>query len=274
MPVLPEPVTVIQNVIAFFDSIPTPPWSSSMISLKTLLEHTEKPCATTKSLYVSFIHAFALATTNSWKNGSAQTFLSELWPFLFDTDVFYGDMGSQSTDYSFKIDLYDKSRKSTSQTRRSSRISISTDNSTSANSNQESKSNSSRYNRGVRKPDFTLIKRMLQSRRKLPIILFEIKSNSDLSNTVQGVAQLLSFGIGVRHNEKLEHSLYLVLINPVFWGIMVLPPFGEEWNGNIEFHHIPMFFGGNVDVCFLLRENLIWVLQFLNETAKGKKIPL
>ena len=55
---------------------------------------------------------------------------------------------------------------------------------------------------------------------------------------------------------------------------MVLPPFGEEWNGNIEFHHIPMFFGGNVDVCFLLRENLIWVLQFLNETAKGKKIPL
>ena len=273
LPVLQEPVAVIQDIISFFDSIPNTPLSPTMIPLKTLLKHTEKPC-TTSPLYVScIIRAFALATVNSWKNESAKSFLSDIWPFLFDIKHYYADMGTQSTDYSFKIDLmYDKSGKATSQTRRSSRISKSTETSTSADSNQEPKSNSTRYNKGVRKPDFTLIKRLLPSRK--PFILFEVKSSSDLSNTFQGVAQLLSFGIGVRHNEKLEHSLYLVLINPVFWGMMVLPPFGEEWNGIIKFHHIPMFStpgGGNVDVCFLFRENLIWVLQFLNETANGKQ---
>ena len=272
MPVLQEPVTVIQEVIAFFDSIPTTPLfdNNKFIPLDIL----EKHCTTSPSYVSSIMIKFVKATLNSWNNGSAKSFLSLIWPFLFDIKHYNADMGTQSTDFLFTIDLmYDKSRKTTRQTRQPSRISKSTQSSTSASPADQVKSNSTtRYNKGVRKPDFALMKLSHQEKPSpfKPFILFEVKSSSDLSNTFQGVAQLLSFGIGVRHNEKLEHSLYLVLINPVFWGIMVLPPFGEKWNGTIKFHHIPMFFGAHPKVCFLMKENLIWVLQFLNETANGK----
>jgi len=274
LPVLQEPVKAIRDFIAFFDSIPTLPLAPTMIYLTTLLKHTETDTISPSPVF-SIMRSFALATVNSWKNGSAKSFLSDLSPFLFDIKHYYADMGTQSTDYSFKIDLmYDKSGKATSQTRRSSRISTDKRTSTSATSDQdqEPKSNSTRYNKGVRKPDFTLMKRRLPSKK--PLILFEVKSSPDLAITFQGIAQLLSFGIGVRHNEKLDHSLYLVLINPIFWGVMVLPPFGEEWNGLIKFHHIPMFQtpgGGNVEACILLKENLIWVLQFLNETTNSER---
>ena len=276
LPVLQEPVKAIRDFITFFDHIPTIPSAPTMITLIALLKHTETDTISPSPVF-SIMRAFALATVNSWKKGSAKSFLSDLSPFLFDNDHCYADMGTQSTDYSFKIDLmYDKSRKASSQTRRSSRISTDNRTSTSATSDQDqepkSNSNLTKYKKGVRKPDFTLMKRRLPSRK--PLILFEVKSSPDLSSTFQGIVQLLSFGIGVRHNEKLDHSLYLVLINPIFWGVMVLPPFGEVWNGQIKFHHIPMFQtpgGGNVEACILLKENLIWMLQFLNEITNNKQ---
>ena len=54
----------------------------------------------------------------------------------------------------------------------------------------------------------------------------------------------------------------------------MLPPFGDEWNGIIKFHYIPIFItlgGGCVEACDLSKEILIWMLQFLNETTNGKQ---
>ena len=192
--------------------------------------------------------------------------------YLFDNNQLVPATGTQSTDFSFYFDsMYDKSRKATGQTRHSSRISKSTESPTSASPGYQGESNSkTRYNKGVIRPDFVLLKVDPQEQESNPCILFEVKSSLDLSTTSQGVAQLLSFGIELRHSEKLKHSLYLVFINSSFWGIMVLPPFGEEWNDTIKFYHIPMCLGIRPAKCFLIKENLVWVIQLLIEIGSGK----
>ena len=54
---------------------------------------------------------------------------------------------------------------------------------------------------------------------------------------------------------------------------MILPPFEEEWNGIIKFHSFTMVHvgAGNLESCIILKKNLIWVLQFLNEITTNSE---
>ena len=160
LPVLQEPGTVIQDITAFFDSV-SDNQCPVMVPLRTMLKHTKK-ISTTSPLYVlSIMDTFAQATIKSWKKESAKTFLSDLWPFLFDIKLYFANMGTESTDFSFKVDMiYDKSRKATSRLRRSSRSSRSSNLRATTTTDEGSlKSSSIHYNQGVRRPDFTLSKR-------------------------------------------------------------------------------------------------------------------
>ena len=58
---------------------------------------------------------------------------------------------------------------------------------------------------GERKPDMVV----LNCKDAFPHFIFEIKSNEN--EFAQGLAQLLSFGIAVRHSQKLETYLHLIL---------------------------------------------------------------
>ena len=58
-----------------------------------------------------------------------------------------------------------------------------------------------------------------------PAIIFEYKKNCKEASIVEGISQLISFGLSVWHKNKLSHALKLVLISHRRWFLITLPPF-------------------------------------------------
>ena len=112
---------------------------------------------------------------------------------------------------------------------------------------------------GVRKPDVVV----LHNKDELPLFIFEIKSNE--SEFSQGLAQLISFGITVRHSQKMKTYLNLVLISPESWRILTLPPFGVEL-GSLVCYSFPIF----TQSLFFHTDYFIWFTRYLVQLFKDE----
>ena len=113
---------------------------------------------------------------------------------------------------------------------------------------------------------------VLNCKDLLPRFIFEIKSNENEFS--QGLAQLLCFGIAVRHSQKLETYLQLILITPGMWKILTLPPIGVEL-GSPVCYSVPVF-SKTTGYIFFHRNYFIWFTRYMVQLAKaeGKQPPI
>ena len=73
---------------------------------------------------------------------------------------------------------------------------------------------------------------------KSPFCVFTIECNGDFTN---GLCQLLSFGLSVRHEKKLMTALYLILITSTDWFVMNLPPYADDLPSPVSCFSIKRF---------------------------------
>ena len=101
--------------------------------------------------------------------------------------------------------------------------------------------------------------------------IFEIRSNED--EFAQDLAQLLSFGIAVRHSHKLEMYLHLILITPGTWKVLTLPPIGVEL-GSPVCYSVPIFTNSSGSI-FFNKNYFIWFIRYMIQLARAEgKQPL
>lgn len=101
-----------------------------------------------------------------------------------------------------------------------------------------------------------------QKRSQYPIILFEIKSTSDVEALRDAMVQLLSFSLPFRQAFKDVGSSVMVLISPTVWGIAAVPEIEDELPLNIEFESYNVLYlkkaaalDTNIDKYYLDRNN-------------------
>lgn len=73
---------------------------------------------------------------------------------------------------------------------------------------------------------------MVLNKKNYPLVIFECKSQA--SESIQGMAQLVSHGLALRHKKKVTHKIKLVLLTPLTFYSASLPPYEEEPEKNLD----------------------------------------
>ena len=73
---------------------------------------------------------------------------------------------------------------------------------------------------------------MVLNKKNNPIVIFECKSQA--SESTQGMAQLVSHGLALRHKKQITHKIKLILLTPVTFYSASLPPYKEEPENNLD----------------------------------------
>ena len=167
---------------------------------------------------------------NSWKN------LSQL--FCPSNETYMGTSAGDSRQFGFSLDMFHYRILPNGERRLTRSLSNSSLGSGSSGSHSYA-SYAERDTAAERKPDIMITNSKMA--KYMTYVIFEVKSTSSSKDTACGIAQLLSFGLAVRKNCKLDNYINLVLINPEKWGIMVLPPYGVELQRVIFYNEIEIF---------------------------------
>lgn len=64
--------------------------------------------------------------------------------------------------------------------------------------------------------------------RGTPLVIFECKSKSGGFDIEEGMSQLVSYGLSLRHKKQVKNEIKLVLITPSVWYLASLPPYKME----------------------------------------------
>ena len=106
------------------------------------------------------------------------------------------------------------------------------------------------------------------------IVIFEVISAPDFTNIREDIAQLVSFGLSLQQQSEQNVYLHLVLITPIAWGFLVLPPFGMKLVKTLKFQMIQMFYQNEKEEIVLDKSNYIWFLKYMNMVVQleGKSI--
>ena len=219
---------------------------------------------------------FAKAIADSFKNGRAKIFLDALCNVIFDQSHFHCIPGTvNSMDFDFKVDVVAPAKLTGKYPRRSPRASPRTLSipysgaSTPLYSNDDDDGSShvsgkSHYKKGVRCPDYVVI----DQSDEMPHMIIEIKSHHKFTAVHVGMAQLISFGLSVRHKKELNRPLHLIYIDSEIWIVAVLPPFREELKSTIQGYRFRIFDGNFEADLFLDKKKFFWLLRYLNEISQ------
>ena len=215
---------------------------------------------------------FAKAIADSFKNGRAKIFLDALCNIIFNQSHFHCIPGTvDSMDFDFKVDVVAPVELTGKSHQRSPRGSLRTMSisysgaSTPLSSNDDSSSHGSgkgktHYKKGVRCPNYVVI----DQSDEMPHMIIEIKSHHKFTAVHVGMAQLISFGLSVRHKKELNRPLHLIYIDSEIWIVVVLPPFREELKSTIQGYRFRLFDGNFEADLFLDKKKFFWLLRYLH----------
>ena len=216
---------------------------------------------------------FTKAIADSFNNGKAKIFLDALCSTIFHQSHFHCIPGTvDSTDFDFKVDVVVPAELTGKSPQRSPRTSLRTISysgaSTPLSSNDDGSSHGNgqgkTHKKGVRCPDYVV---MNQS-DEMPHIIIEIKSHHKFTAVHVGMAQLISFGLSVRHKKELNRPLHLIYIDSEIWIVAVLPPFREELKSTVQGYRFRLFDGNFEADLFLDKKKFFWLLRYLNEISQ------
>ena len=91
------------------------------------------------------------------------------------------------------------------------------------------------------------------------IMVFEVKSKSTSSEAIEGISQILSYGLAQRCQRKSKKETLLVLITPKFWIYGILPPFGEKLRNPFLLKNVYVFDIAEDGGKDLVKENYVYI---------------
>ena len=119
------------------------------------------------------------------------------------------------------------------------------------------------YAQDVRIPDF-IVHEFPGGYHAPCIMVFEVKSKSTSSETIEGISQILSYGLAQRCHRKSKKEILLVLITPKYWIYGILPPFGEKLRNPFMLRIVYVFDIAEEGGKDLVKENYIYMLKLFS----------
>ena len=97
------------------------------------------------------------------------------------------------------------------------------------------------------------------------IMVFEVKSKSTSSEAIEGISQILSYGLAQRCQRKSKKKTLLVLITPKFWIYGILRPFGEKLRNPFLLKDVYVFDIAEDGGKDLVKENYVYMLKLFSQ---------
>ncbi|MEM6687506.1 MAG: hypothetical protein AAF617_17130 [Bacteroidota bacterium] len=250
------------------------------LNVKTIYETLEAMSESRKlSLTGSLMFAFGKCIENSFKNGYAREYLDQLHSSLNAKNKHVCRGQVKIIDFYLKCKrtrLHPSASLSTSscsvETRSSNKD---TDPPSSSEApcdlfvdekqrtSLDKTSKRKHYAQDVRIPDFVVHE--FPSGYHAPcIMVFEVKSKSTSSETIEGISQILSYGLAQRCHRKSKKETLLVLITPKYWIYGILPPFGEKLRNPFLLKNVYVFDTAEEGGKDLVIENYIYMLKLFS----------
>lgn len=172
--------------------------------------------------------SFSKAVNESFQNGYAKSYCREL-STLCAKDLL--ESGTESRDtFTDALKLTRNAMKTKSKSHMFLR---------SGESITESENSSTHYAFGNCCCDLMTLSAISHS----PLVIFECKSNKNTSERAQGMVQVVSHGLSLRHRRQVKHEIKLVLVTPLNWYSTSLPPYKDELENclDITFEQFDVF---------------------------------
>ena len=199
------------------------------------------------------LYKFAMAIKNSFHNGHAREYLEALFYYMrVSNRYFYQAQRQTVIDFLFlKVEQkkYFKSKAPVPTKVCPTTTSESDSPDTSMFRRNETSSSSElskeHHSKDVRRPDFVVFKNVAEGcLHGNCVVVFEVKSKFANSSIREGIAELLSYGLSKRsqqRNSKDVKEIALILMTPCVWIVGILPHFEEELKKPLVFTTMNVF---------------------------------
>lgn len=208
-----------------------------------------------ESLLSIFHRSLILAINEGFKNGSAKWLLQNLIHSFMITNeadrIWRSPLVVVNRDCYYDGFLIRRKKKrslkavnaSTRISRCTSKNSGSSESATAdSNSVDDSRSSSKiHYDEDHRFADVVAMKYLEAHDLFVPHCIIECKDSSSVTEVREAMAQVLSYGLSLRHFYQLSFEIDLLIITPKIWCTLILPPFNEKVCGALEFQKFHVF---------------------------------